>query len=74
LNLPKITDALLMKDYSEQDIAKILGGKLLRVMHRLRRPVGADATRQSVEAAYNQSFQYRRVPCVSQSRCWSASD
>jgi len=30
--LPKITDALLKKGYSEQDVTKILGGNLLRVM------------------------------------------
>ena len=30
--LPKITDALLKKGYSEQDIEKILGGNILRVM------------------------------------------
>ena len=30
--LPKITDALLKKGYSEQDIGKILGGNILRVM------------------------------------------
>jgi membrane dipeptidase len=29
--LPKITDALLTKGYSEQDVEKILGGNLLRV-------------------------------------------
>ena len=30
--LPKITDALLKKGYSEADIEKILGGNILRVM------------------------------------------
>jgi len=30
--LPKITDALLKKGYSEQDVTKILGGNFLRVM------------------------------------------
>ena len=30
--LPKITDALLRKGYSDQDIQKILGGNILRVM------------------------------------------
>jgi membrane dipeptidase len=34
-NLPKITDALLKKGYSEQDITKILGGNLLRVMQQV---------------------------------------
>ena len=34
--LPKITDALLKKGYSEQDVQKILGGNILRVMDRWR--------------------------------------
>jgi membrane dipeptidase len=34
-NLPKITDALLKKGYSEQDTTKILGGNLLRVMQQV---------------------------------------
>ena len=34
-NLPRITDALLKKGYSEQDITKILGGNLLRVMQEV---------------------------------------
>jgi membrane dipeptidase len=34
-HLPKITDALLKKGYSERDITKILGGNLLRVMQRV---------------------------------------
>jgi membrane dipeptidase len=35
--LPKITDALLKKGYSEQDIVKILGGNILRVMEQVER-------------------------------------
>jgi len=35
--LPKITDALLKKGYSEQDIQKILGGSILRVMEQVER-------------------------------------
>jgi membrane dipeptidase len=31
-HLPKITDALMRKGYSEDDIRKILGGNILRVM------------------------------------------
>jgi membrane dipeptidase len=31
-HLPKITDALMRKGYSEEDIQKILGGNILRVM------------------------------------------
>jgi membrane dipeptidase len=34
-SLPKITDALLKKGYSEQDVTKILGGNLLRVMQEV---------------------------------------
>jgi len=32
--LPKITEALLKKGYSERDVARILGGNLLRVMEQ----------------------------------------
>jgi membrane dipeptidase len=35
--LPKLTDALLTKGYSEQDFEKILGGNLLRVMEAVER-------------------------------------
>ena len=35
--LPKITDALLQKGYSEADIEKILGGNILRVMEQVER-------------------------------------
>ena len=35
--LPKITDALLKKGYAEQDIEKILGGNILRVMEAVER-------------------------------------
>jgi membrane dipeptidase len=35
--LPKITDALLKKGYAEQDVEKILGGNLLRVMESVER-------------------------------------
>jgi membrane dipeptidase len=33
--LPRITDALLKMGYSEQDVAKILGGNILRVMEQV---------------------------------------
>jgi len=33
--LPKITDALLKKSYSEPDIEKIIGGNILRVMEQV---------------------------------------
>jgi len=32
--LPKITEALMRKGYSDDDIRKILGGNLLRVMEQ----------------------------------------
>jgi len=35
--LPKLTDALLKKGYSESDIEKILGGNILRVMEQVER-------------------------------------
>jgi membrane dipeptidase len=35
--LPKITNALLSKGYSERDIQKILGGNILRVMEQVER-------------------------------------
>jgi membrane dipeptidase len=35
--LPRITDALLKKGYSEKDVEKILGGNLLRVMAEVER-------------------------------------
>jgi membrane dipeptidase len=38
--LPKITDALLKKGYSEQDVTKILGGNVLRVMEAVERAAG----------------------------------
>jgi membrane dipeptidase len=39
--LPKITDALLKKGYSEQDVTKILGGNVLRVMEAVERVKGS---------------------------------
>ena len=38
--LPKITDALLKKGYSEADVGKILGGNILRVMEAVERLKG----------------------------------
>jgi membrane dipeptidase len=35
--LPKITDALLNKGYSERDVEKILGGNILRVMEQVEK-------------------------------------
>jgi membrane dipeptidase len=43
--LPKITDALLKKGYSEQDIEKILGGNILRVMEQVEGAAGHAASR-----------------------------
>jgi membrane dipeptidase len=36
-NLPKTTDALLKRGYSESDVEKILGGNILRVMEAVER-------------------------------------
>jgi membrane dipeptidase len=41
--LPKITDALLKKGYSEPDVEKILGGNILRVMEQVERAAGTGA-------------------------------
>jgi membrane dipeptidase len=38
--LPKITDALLKKGYSDADVTKILGGNLLRVMEAVEHAAG----------------------------------
>jgi membrane dipeptidase len=38
--LPKITEALLKKGYAEQDVEKILGGNILRVMEQVERAAG----------------------------------
>jgi microsomal dipeptidase-like Zn-dependent dipeptidase len=38
--LPRITEALLKKGYSEQDVEKILGGNILRVMEAVERAAG----------------------------------
>jgi membrane dipeptidase len=38
--LPKITDALLKKGYSEAEVEKILGGNILRVMEQVERARG----------------------------------
>ena len=40
--LPKLTDALLKKGYSDADIEKILGGNLLRVMEQVERGAAGD--------------------------------
>ena len=38
--LPKLTQALLDRNYSERDIQKILGGNFLRVMERVEQARG----------------------------------
>jgi membrane dipeptidase len=38
--LPKITEALLKKGYSDSDIEKILGGNILRVMEQVEKVKG----------------------------------
>jgi len=45
--LPKITDALLKKGYSEPDIQKILGGNILRVMEQVERIASSSGKRGS---------------------------
>jgi len=35
--LPKITEALLAKGYTPQDVTKILGGNILRVMEAVEK-------------------------------------
>ena len=35
--LPKLTEALLKRGYSEQDIEKILGANILRVMEQVEK-------------------------------------
>ena len=42
--LPKITEALLAKGYSEQDVTNILGGNLLRLMEVVERVAATTAT------------------------------
>ena len=42
--LPKITDALLKKGYSEKDVTKILGGNILRVMEAVERAAAKGKT------------------------------
>lgn len=39
--LPRITDALIKKGYSENDVRKILGGNLLRVMEQVEKAAGS---------------------------------
>ena len=49
-DLPKITQALLDRGYTENDIQKILGGNLLRVfgeVERVSREMQAEAARSS---------------------------
>jgi membrane dipeptidase len=49
-DLPKITQALMDRGYSEKDIHKILGGNLLRVfgdVERVSREMRAEAARTS---------------------------
>jgi membrane dipeptidase len=40
--LPKITEALLSKGYSQKDIEKILGGNILRVMEQVEKAKGSN--------------------------------
>ncbi len=48
--LPKLTEALLRRGYSESDIRKILGGNLLRVMEESERVSGEMQASEKVAA------------------------
>jgi membrane dipeptidase len=51
--LPKITEALLAKGYSEQDVTNILGGNLLRLMEQVeqvRREIRGEGVRRAGRA------------------------
>jgi membrane dipeptidase len=41
--LPAITDALVMKGYSDRDVHKILGGNMLRVMEAVEKAADRSA-------------------------------
>ena len=43
--MPRITDALLKKGYSPQDVEKILGGNILRVMEQVERVAAGSGVR-----------------------------
>jgi membrane dipeptidase len=47
--LPKITDALLKKGYTETDVQKILGGNILRVMEQVERVAQAGGKAPSTQ-------------------------
>jgi len=47
--LPKITDALLKRGYSEGDVQKILGGNILRVMEQVERVAQAGGKAPSTQ-------------------------
>src|SRR5438093_10984498 len=47
--MPRITDALLKKGYSNQDVEKILGGNILRVMEQVERVAQGAGTRGSAQ-------------------------
>jgi membrane dipeptidase len=49
--LPRITSALLKKGYSEQDVLKILGGNILRVMEAVEKATRQETTRTSARRA-----------------------
>jgi membrane dipeptidase len=66
--LPKVTVALRKAGYSEDDIAKIMGGNVLRVLQQAQDYAHAQQTRESPPAAGACSKIRQLVPHVRQSR------
>ena len=66
--LPKITDALLKKGYSETDIEKILGGNILRVMEAVEKVKGSGAG----SAVQNRTPCKLHLACLKPSSCYRA--
>jgi len=52
--LPRITDALLKKGYSDADVEKILGGNILRVMERVEHPAPSTSTQHPAPSTSTQ--------------------
>jgi membrane dipeptidase len=67
-DLPKITEALLQRGYSKEDIQKILGGNILRVM----RDVEATAKRLQAEQKESDPLTYDQVALMLGNRITSA--
>jgi membrane dipeptidase len=67
-DLPKITEALLQRGYSKEDIQKILGGNILRVM----RDVEATSKRLQAEQKESDPLTYDQVTLMLGNRITSA--